>query len=62
MPTGDLWWLEPTGMYFIDYEFLIRASDSRFPDQVDGRPFWLSSEQGQRAEGPDAKIDLSYYF
>ncbi len=21
MPTGDLWWLEPTGMYFIDYEF-----------------------------------------
>lgn len=21
MPTGDLWWLEPSGMYFIDYEF-----------------------------------------
>jgi hypothetical protein len=21
MPSGDLWWLEPSGMYFIDYEF-----------------------------------------
>jgi hypothetical protein len=21
MPTGDLWWLEPSGMYFIDYMF-----------------------------------------
>ncbi len=21
MPSGDLWWLEPAGMYFIDYEF-----------------------------------------
>jgi Pyridoxamine 5'-phosphate oxidase len=21
LPSGTLWWLEPTGMYFIDYEF-----------------------------------------
>ena len=21
MPTGALWWLEPSGMYFVDYEF-----------------------------------------
>ena len=21
MPTGTLWWLEPSGMYFIDYAF-----------------------------------------
>lgn len=21
MPSGALWWLQPTGMYFIDYEF-----------------------------------------
>jgi Pyridoxamine 5'-phosphate oxidase len=21
MPTGTLWWLEPSAMYFIDYEF-----------------------------------------